>query len=180
MKNIFLQAFRRDSPLAVDLSTAILKLSESGELQRIHDKWLLRSACSSQNSKFEVDRLELGNFSGLFFLSGLACLIALIVYFIRIVRQFIRHYSDTTTTTTTGAELSSSRSSARIQTFLSFVDEKEDSVKARSKRRQMEIVSSRSIIDDDESIMNSSKRFRTDLSTKRTVSFGVINTQSSS
>lgn len=176
-----MQAFRRDSPLAVDLSTAILKLSESGELQRIHDKWLLRSACSSQNSKFEVDRLELGNFSGLFFISGLACLIALIVYFIRIVRQFIRHYSDTTTTTTTtGAELSSSRSSARIQTFLSFVDEKEDSVKARSKRRQMEIVSSRSIIDDDESIMNSSKRFRTDLSTKRTVSFGVINTQSSS
>ncbi|GFY87745.1 glutamate receptor 3.6 [Actinidia rufa] len=41
-------AFPRDSPLPVDMSTAILKLSEDGELQRIHDKWLMRSACSSQ------------------------------------------------------------------------------------------------------------------------------------
>ncbi|RYR78988.1 hypothetical protein Ahy_A01g003846 [Arachis hypogaea] len=33
-----------DSPLAIDVSTAILKLSENGDLQRIHDKWLTRSA----------------------------------------------------------------------------------------------------------------------------------------
>jgi ionotropic glutamate receptor len=35
-------AFPRDSPLAVDLSTAILQLSESGDLQRIHDKWMTK------------------------------------------------------------------------------------------------------------------------------------------
>ncbi|GAB4848373.1 hypothetical protein Ancab_003068 [Ancistrocladus abbreviatus] len=57
-------AFPRDSPLAVDLSTAILKLSESGELQRIHDKWLMSSACSSQDSTLAVDRLELKSFWG--------------------------------------------------------------------------------------------------------------------
>ncbi|MDG6100465.1 transporter substrate-binding domain-containing protein, partial [Alteromonas sp. ZYF713] len=73
-------AFPRDSPLAADMSTAILKLSENGELQRIHDKWLMRSACSSQNTKFEVDQLELKSFQGLFFICGLACFIALIIY----------------------------------------------------------------------------------------------------
>ena len=56
---IFLQAFPRDSPLAVDLSTAILELAENGDLQRIHDKWLLSSACLSQGAKLEVDRLNL-------------------------------------------------------------------------------------------------------------------------
>nr|7LZ0_A Chain A, Glutamate receptor 3.4 [Arabidopsis thaliana]7LZ0_B Chain B, Glutamate receptor 3.4 [Arabidopsis thaliana]7LZ0_C Chain C, Glutamate receptor 3.4 [Arabidopsis thaliana]7LZ1_A Chain A, Glutamate receptor 3.4 [Arabidopsis thaliana]7LZ1_B Chain B, Glutamate receptor 3.4 [Arabidopsis thaliana]7LZ1_C Chain C, Glutamate receptor 3.4 [Arabidopsis thaliana]7LZ2_A Chain A, Glutamate receptor 3.4 [Arabidopsis thaliana]7LZ2_B Chain B, Glutamate receptor 3.4 [Arabidopsis thaliana]7LZ2_C Chai len=33
-------AFQRDSPLAVDMSTAILQLSEEGELEKIHRKWL--------------------------------------------------------------------------------------------------------------------------------------------
>ncbi|KAJ0098236.1 hypothetical protein Patl1_29290 [Pistacia atlantica] len=59
-------AFPRDSPLAVDMSTAILHLSENGDLQRIHDKWLLKSACSSQGTKHEVDQLHLNSFWGLF------------------------------------------------------------------------------------------------------------------
>ncbi|KAI4354173.1 hypothetical protein L6164_003066 [Bauhinia variegata] len=40
--------FQRDSPLAIDMSTAIIKLSENGELQRIRDKWLKRSPCIKQ------------------------------------------------------------------------------------------------------------------------------------
>nr|6VE8_A Chain A, Glutamate receptor 3.2 [Arabidopsis thaliana]6VEA_A Chain A, Glutamate receptor 3.2 [Arabidopsis thaliana] len=40
-------AFPRDSPLAIDMSTAILGLSETGQLQKIHDKWLSRSNCSN-------------------------------------------------------------------------------------------------------------------------------------
>ncbi|KAK2657656.1 hypothetical protein Ddye_010708 [Dipteronia dyeriana] len=40
-----------DSPLAIDMSVAILQLSENGDLQRIHDKRLTRSACSSQGAK---------------------------------------------------------------------------------------------------------------------------------
>nr|6R85_A Chain A, Glutamate receptor 3.3,Glutamate receptor 3.3 [Arabidopsis thaliana]6R85_B Chain B, Glutamate receptor 3.3,Glutamate receptor 3.3 [Arabidopsis thaliana]6R88_A Chain A, Glutamate receptor 3.3,Glutamate receptor 3.3 [Arabidopsis thaliana]6R88_B Chain B, Glutamate receptor 3.3,Glutamate receptor 3.3 [Arabidopsis thaliana]6R88_C Chain C, Glutamate receptor 3.3,Glutamate receptor 3.3 [Arabidopsis thaliana]6R88_D Chain D, Glutamate receptor 3.3,Glutamate receptor 3.3 [Arabidopsis thalian len=39
-------AFPRDSPLAIDLSTAILELAENGDLQRIHDKWLMKNACT--------------------------------------------------------------------------------------------------------------------------------------
>ena len=60
------QAFPRDSPLSIDMSTAILKLSENGDLQRIHDKWLMRSAFTAQGTTTEVDQLQLKSFQGLF------------------------------------------------------------------------------------------------------------------
>ncbi|KAI9165769.1 hypothetical protein LWI28_020072 [Acer negundo] len=122
-------AFPRDSPLVEDMSTAILQLSENGDLQRIHDKWLLRSACTLQGAKLEVDRLQLKSFWGLFVLCGLACLAALFIYLIQTVRQFSRHCPE---------DIESSTRSTRIQTFLSFVDEKEEEVKGRSKRRHIE------------------------------------------
>ncbi|CAO2830716.1 unnamed protein product [Amaranthus hypochondriacus] len=131
-------AFPRDSPLAVDMSTALLKLSENGDLQRINDKWLTRKACSSKDTKLEVYRLDLKSFWGLFLVCGIACLLCLIVYFALIVKQYIRHYNPM-------EEESSgqtSSKSSRVQTFLSFVDEKEDQIKMRSKRRQMEKESS--------------------------------------
>ncbi|KAK0604337.1 hypothetical protein LWI29_014664 [Acer saccharum] len=127
-------AFPRDSPLVEDMSTAILKLSENGDLQRIHDKWLLRSACTLQGAKLEVDRLQLRSFWGLFILCGLACLAALFIYSIQMVRQFSRHCPE---------DLESSTRSTRIQTFLSFVDDKEEEVKGRSKRRHIERTSYR-------------------------------------
>ncbi|XP_045798454.1 glutamate receptor 3.3-like [Trifolium pratense] len=67
---ICLQAFPPDSPLAVDLSTAILELAENRDLQRIHDKWLLSSACRSQGAKLEVDRLNLRCYSIAFLYIG--------------------------------------------------------------------------------------------------------------
>lgn len=135
-------AFPRDSNLAVDISTAILKLSENGELQRIHDKWLIRGACSSQGAKFAVDRLELKSFKGLFFICGLACFLALFIYLVLIIYQYTKHKPD--------LPESSGRSlrSGRLQTFISFVDEKEESVKARSKKRIKDASSRRSNGDD--------------------------------
>ncbi|KAF5769095.1 putative periplasmic binding protein-like I [Helianthus annuus] len=134
-------AFPRDSPLAADMSTAILKLSESGELQRIHDKWLMRSACSSQGTKFEVDQLELTSFRGLFIICGLVCFLALIIYIGLIIRQFYKHYPMLSE--------SSGRSvrSGPLQTFVSFVDEKEETIKARSKRKYSEGSSYRTDVD---------------------------------
>mgnify|MGYP004708974277 CR=1 FL=1 len=160
------KAFPRDSPLALDMSTAILKLSESGELQQIHDKWLQRSACSSQSTKLVVDRLQLGSFSGLFFVCGLACLLALLVYFILIVRQFLRYHSEPESESS-----GQSSRSARIQTFLSFVDEKEKSVRARSKRRHLEGGSDLSNYENTAE-NGSSKRYRTEMLSNRSVSFG--------
>ncbi|XP_075655664.1 glutamate receptor 3.6-like [Castanea sativa] len=144
-------AFPRDSPLAIDMSTAILRLSENGDLERIHDKWLKRSACTSQSTTYELDRLQLNSFWGLFLICGLACLLALIVYFILMVRQFSRHYSD-------DFESSGRNSGSKsFQTFLTFVDEKEEEVKNRSRRKQMEKVSNRSV--GEESTNSSTRRY---------------------
>nr|GEU68152.1 glutamate receptor 3.6-like [Tanacetum cinerariifolium] len=135
-------AFPRDSPLAVDISTAILKLSENGELQRIHDKWLIRSACSSQGAKFSVDRLELKSFKGLFIICGLACFLALFIYLVLIVHQYTKHKPDVSEPSVRSLK------SGRLQTFISFVDEKEESVIARCKKRLKETSSRRSNGDD--------------------------------
>ncbi|XP_015065010.1 glutamate receptor 3.6 isoform X1 [Solanum pennellii] len=156
-------AFPRDSPLAVDMSTAILKLSENGELQRIHDKWLSGIACTSQNTKLEVDRLQLKSFSGLFFLCGLACFLALLIYFVMLACQYCQYYPN--------SEVASESSrSGRLQTFLSFADEKEESVRSRSKRRQLEVTSVRSI--DQDASVNGSRTDRSEIYSNRVVSFG--------
>ncbi|XP_059440447.1 glutamate receptor 3.6-like [Corylus avellana] len=74
-------AFSREySRLAIDMSTAILKLSETGDLQKLHDKWLTRSACNSKDVKQEVEQISLKSFKGLFLLCGLACFVALIFF----------------------------------------------------------------------------------------------------
>lgn len=132
-------AFPRDSSLAVDISTAILKLSETDELQRIHDKWLKRSACSSPGAKLQMDRLELESFSGLFIICGVASFLALFIYFAQILWQFRHKY------TKQPSESSSSRS-GRVRTFLSFVDEKQE----QKKRTGTEVISNKN--HEDESI----------------------------
>ncbi|KAL7602666.1 hypothetical protein Lser_V15G24991 [Lactuca serriola] len=84
-------AFQRDSPLAVDLSTAILQLSENGDLQRIHDKWLSLASCSSQTTQVEeTSSLSLNNFWGLFLICGVACFISLSIFFCSILCQYLR------------------------------------------------------------------------------------------
>ncbi|GLT69881.1 hypothetical protein SLA2020_419950 [Shorea laevis] len=84
-------AFQRESPLAIDMSTTILKLSKNGELQKIHDKWLSRKACNTKGTKQDVDRLPLKSFWGLFLLCGSACFLALLLYLIMMVHQYWRH-----------------------------------------------------------------------------------------
>ncbi|KAL5557361.1 hypothetical protein UlMin_039597 [Ulmus minor] len=145
-------AFPRDSPLAVDMSTAFLKLSENGDLQRIHDKWLMRSACTSQSTKLEVHRLQLKSFWGLFVLCGIACLLALFIYLIQIIRQFSKHCTE---------ELhSSGRSlqSGRLQTFLAFADEKEEEVKSHSKKKQSERAASNRMVGQEDGMDGSSSK----------------------
>ena len=79
-----------DSPLQVDMSTAILTLSESGELQRIHDKWLKTGNCD--NTEFvDSNQLRLESFVGLFLICGAACVLALLIYLGIMLRQYLRH-----------------------------------------------------------------------------------------
>ncbi|XP_061355031.1 glutamate receptor 3.6-like [Gastrolobium bilobum] len=139
--------FPRDSPLAIDMSTAILKLSENGDLQRIHDKWLTRSACSSEGAKEGIDRLELKSFWGLFLLIGIACFIALLCYVIRMAYRFSRHYN---------GNLEGSSRSAGLRSFLSFVNEEEEETQHRPKKRRKEKCSCRRVVHEDGSLDASS------------------------
>ncbi|EER95721.2 glutamate receptor 3.4 [Sorghum bicolor] len=92
-------AFPHESPLAVDLSTAILKLSETGDLQRIHDNWLNQGTCDtqSQGTGGGALRLSVANFGGLFLICGVACGVALLIYFARILFQFYQYHRHGTT-----------------------------------------------------------------------------------
>lgn len=115
------------------MSTAILTLSENGDLQRIHDKWLTRKACSLQSSELESDRLHLRSFWGLFLICGIACFLALFIYFMLMLRQFSQQFPRDSDSSGIG----SSRS-ASLHSFISFVDEREGESKGKSKRKQME------------------------------------------
>lgn len=132
-----LKAFPRDSPLAVDMSTALLTLSENGELQKIHDKWLSRKACSSQAMNLVSDQLELKSFWGLFLICGTACFLALLAYFCSMTYHFIRHTPEEPESPTTAVPGSSR--SARVQTFLSFADKREDAWKSYSKKKRRDM-----------------------------------------
>ncbi|KAM0970087.1 hypothetical protein EV1_017986 [Malus domestica] len=134
-------AFPRDSPLAIDMSTAVLKLSERGDLQKIHDKWLMKSACSAEGAKQAVDRLPMRSFWGLFLLSGIACFLALVLHVLRMVRQYYRfHDSDC-----------DSSQARRLRSFVSFVNKREEEVKRRTKRRRTEKASNKVVQDQDSS-----------------------------
>ncbi|XP_028762978.1 glutamate receptor 3.2 [Neltuma alba] len=124
-------AFPRDSPLSIDMSTAILTLSENGELQKIHERWLSTRACEFKGTEEGSEQLQLQSFWGLFMLCGIVSLVALLVYFILMVQQFCRDFPK-------NGEPSngSSSRSVRIQTFLSFADEKEDMSQRKLKRKR--------------------------------------------
>ncbi|XP_013628891.1 PREDICTED: glutamate receptor 3.5-like isoform X1 [Brassica oleracea var. oleracea] len=74
-------AFQRDSPLAVDMSTAILQLSEEGKLEKIRKKWLTYShECSVQIADTENYQLSVQSFWGLFLICGIVWFIALTLF----------------------------------------------------------------------------------------------------
>ncbi|GLT58841.1 hypothetical protein SLA2020_317020 [Shorea laevis] len=142
-------AFPRDSPLAVDMSTAILALAENGDLQRIHDKWLQQSSCSSDSTEIESDRLHLSSFWGLFLICGIACFIALLIYFLQIFQLL----GKVPPPESASPEPSTHRT-GRLQRLLSLMDEKEDPSKSHGKKRKVE----RSLSDDIELSMRSQSR----------------------
>ena len=115
--------------MAVDLSTAILQLSENGDLQRIHDKWLSSDACSSQTNPVDENRLSLDSFWGLFLVCGIACSIGLLLFFWRIWQQYRLVNKDDEEEAARERELppddGSRRSTQRATSFKSILDIKE-------------------------------------------------------
>ncbi|KAL3534251.1 hypothetical protein ACH5RR_002712 [Cinchona calisaya] len=132
--------FQRDSPLAVDLSTAILQLSENGDLQRIHDKWLSRDECSSQTNPVDENKLSLNSFWGLFLICGVACFIALVVFFWRLCGQYRRFNTDGEEQVIQEPQLAQPSSRLTLcgtsfKKLIEFADKKETEVREKFKHK---------------------------------------------
>ena len=130
------QAFKRDSPLAVDISTAILKLSENGELQKIHEKWFCKMGCPGERrQKTESNQLHMISFWGLYLLCGVFTLGALLVFLLRMVCQFARYkrqqrqQPQQTDPSSPSTVLSKAHCPQIIYSFFDFIDEKEEAIK---------------------------------------------------
>jgi len=84
-------AFQRDSPLAVDMSTAILQLAEEGKLEKIRKKWLTYDhECTMQISDTENYQISVQSFWGLFLICGVVWFIALTLFCWKVFWQYQR------------------------------------------------------------------------------------------
>ncbi|KAI9094207.1 hypothetical protein K1719_026789 [Acacia pycnantha] len=140
-------AFQRESPLAVDLSTAILQLSENGDLQRIHDKWFKTFSCFAQANDSGSNQLSLSSFWGLFLICGIACFLALVTFFVRVFLQYKKYIPDSEEGEEDGERVMTPvsarrtfRSFASFKDLIGFVDRKEAEIKEilrdKSKKQQ--------------------------------------------
>ncbi|KAH7838792.1 hypothetical protein Vadar_031232 [Vaccinium darrowii] len=75
--------FQKGSPLASDVSKAILQISEDGTLKKLEEEWLTpnKECLASQTTAENVDSLSLRSFWGLFLFSVVASSISFLFYY---------------------------------------------------------------------------------------------------
>lgn len=123
-------AFQRESPLALDMSTAILKLAESGELQKIHEKWFCKMGCPGERKRdSRPDQLHLSSFWGLYLSSGIISVVALVLFLLRMVSQYVGFKQSQKDMVASSSEQSESHCSRVVVNFFNFIDKKEDAIK---------------------------------------------------
>ncbi|XP_055836107.1 glutamate receptor 2.9-like isoform X1 [Solanum dulcamara] len=79
--------FPKGSPLAVDISEAVLKVSQSGEINQLEEQMLSSTNCSSSSAEEQVPGLGPELFSGPLLISGVICGIVLLISIARLVRK---------------------------------------------------------------------------------------------
>ncbi|XP_042504451.1 glutamate receptor 3.7-like isoform X2 [Macadamia integrifolia] len=128
-------AFQRGSPLAIDMSTAILKLSESGKLQEIHDKWFCKSGCAIQGRhQSDPNQLELSSFWDLYLFFGALMVTAFLVFIIQMVWQFVQYKRKQRELSSHAFDPLTARCFQVIYDFLNFIIEKEEAMKKMFKQ----------------------------------------------
>jgi ionotropic glutamate receptor len=120
-----MQAFQKGSQLAIDISTAILKLNDDGTLQCIRDKYLGNSTCESSDDI--SSHLGTPAFLGLFLISGLVSTLAIISYCVKLARVFcVAQKEGSTNMESHGRGLSKCASiMCSVKSFLNFFTNKE-------------------------------------------------------
>ncbi|KAK6792761.1 hypothetical protein RDI58_011842 [Solanum bulbocastanum] len=79
--------FPKGSPLAVDISEAVLKVSQSGEINQLEEQMLISSNCSSSSAVENDPGLGPELFSGPLLISGVICGIVFLISITRLVRK---------------------------------------------------------------------------------------------
>uniref|UniRef100_A0A1J3K9Z8 Glutamate receptor n=1 Tax=Noccaea caerulescens TaxID=107243 RepID=A0A1J3K9Z8_NOCCA len=151
-------AFQRDSPLAVDMSTAILQLSEEGKLEKIRKKWLTYShECSMQISDTEDYQITVQSFWGLFLICGIVWFIALTLFCWKVFWQWQRLRPEDSEEVRASEEGSSSRAgrslrAASFKDLIKVVDKREAEIKDMLKQKScMKLKAIESIAENSES-----------------------------
>ncbi|XP_047148072.1 glutamate receptor 3.7 [Vigna umbellata] len=124
-------AFQRESPFAFDMSTAILRLSENGDLRRIQERWFCKMGCPEERtSNSKPDQLHLISFWGLYLSCGVVSLAALVLFLLRMIRQYARFKKKQKDIASSSSEQpSGSHCSQVVVNFFNFIDEKEEAIK---------------------------------------------------
>ncbi|KFK31128.1 hypothetical protein AALP_AA6G071500 [Arabis alpina] len=134
-------AFQRDSPLAVDMSTAILRLSEEGKLDKIRKKWLTYNhECTMQISDTQDYQISIQSFWGLFLICGIVWFFALTVFFWRAFWQCQRLRPEDSDEGRASEEAGPSRSrrsfrAASFKHLIKVVDKREAEIKEILKQK---------------------------------------------
>ncbi|KAI8011657.1 Glutamate receptor 3.4 [Camellia lanceoleosa] len=127
--------FQRDSPLGMDLSTAILLLSKNGDPQRIHDRWISLNRCSAQANQVDENILSLTSFWDLFLICGTTCFLALTIFFCKLRWQYRRYTPEDEEQDIDELESVRPKSTWCMTSFKDFDDKKEDEVMESIKRK---------------------------------------------
>lgn len=86
-KTLDLQVFQKGSPIAADVSKAILTLSERGILQSLEDKWF---PSSDECSTTDTTELSLQNFWALYVLCGATSTICFLLFLCRLLLKYFQ------------------------------------------------------------------------------------------
>ncbi|XP_030493707.2 glutamate receptor 2.1 [Cannabis sativa] len=90
-------AFRNGSPLAHDISKAILNVTEGDEMKKIENKWFMtteQNTCLNSDPKISSNSLSLDNFWGLFLIAGVSSLSTLIIFAIMFLQKHKQIWSN--------------------------------------------------------------------------------------
>ncbi|CAN1327319.1 Glutamate receptor 2.7 [Linum perenne] len=80
--------FQKGSPLAADVSKAILKLSEDGELKKLEEQWFATPReCLDIESDHATGSLSLQNFWGLYVITGATSTLCLMVFLVKLLKK---------------------------------------------------------------------------------------------
>ncbi|CAL5346128.1 unnamed protein product [Camellia sinensis] len=83
-------AFQKGSPIAIDVSKAILTISKNGDLKKIREKWFKVSSSSCSNVNSVTDSLNLQSFWVLYLISGITSTICFMFFLIHILKNYTR------------------------------------------------------------------------------------------